>query len=84
MSYRCSVCGEIHTDLPDIAFEMPLYAHQIPESERDQRVELTSDTCIVDGEDFFWVPNSSAYKDIGRQSLPYEDTTTRRPRRHAL
>jgi hypothetical protein len=53
MRYRCPVCGEIHTDLLDVAFDWPLYAHQIPEAERDRRVTLTSDTCIIDGEDFF-------------------------------
>lgn len=53
MRYRCSVCGQIHTDLPDVAFDRPLYAHQIPEAERDRRVTLTSDTCIINEADFF-------------------------------
>lgn len=53
MSYRCYICGQVHDDLPDIGFEMPDYAHHIPREERSERVELTSDTCVVGGEDFF-------------------------------
>ncbi len=53
MSYRCKTCGQIHTDLPDIAADKPDQWFGIPEKERKRRVELTGDTCIIDNQDFF-------------------------------
>ena len=53
MSYRCSVCGASHDDLPDIGMEKPDMWWGIPEGERDRRIEFTPDTCIIDDEDFF-------------------------------
>ncbi len=53
MGYRCSTCGELHHDLPHIVLDKPDYYWSVPEDERDERVELTSDTCIIDHEDFF-------------------------------
>ena len=53
MSYRCSVCGETHEGLPDIGADKPETWWDVPEEEREQRVELTSDTCIIDNEHFF-------------------------------
>ena len=53
MSYRCSVCGETHDDLPDLGSDRPDPWWDIPEGERDRRITLTSDTCIIDDEDFF-------------------------------
>ena len=53
MNYTCACCGEVHEDLPDLAFDRPTYAHQIPEEEYSDRVSLTSDLCIIDDESFF-------------------------------
>jgi len=53
MTWKCSVCGDTHDDLPDIGFKWPDYYFSIPEAERDDRVESTSDTCVVDDEHFF-------------------------------
>lgn len=53
MSYRCATCGELHEDLPDIGRGKPDHWWEVPEEERDRRVELTTDTCIIDDEDFF-------------------------------
>lgn len=53
MTYRCVTCGQIHDDLPHISMEYPDYYFGVPEAERDSRLELTSDTCIIDNEDFF-------------------------------
>jgi hypothetical protein len=53
MSYRCSVCDEIHDDLPHLGSDRPDMWWGIPKEERGRRIELTSDTCIIDGEDFF-------------------------------
>jgi hypothetical protein len=53
MSCRCSVCGSLHGDLPDIGWDRPDQWWDVPEEERDERIELTPDTCVIDGEDFF-------------------------------
>ena len=53
MSYRCAVCGELHDDLPDVGFDKPDQWWDVPEEERETRLVLTSDTCILDGEHFF-------------------------------
>jgi hypothetical protein len=36
-----------------MGFDKPDYYWGVPEEERNERVELTSDTCIIDSEDFF-------------------------------
>lgn len=53
LRYTCSKCGEEHEGLPDMAFRAPMYFDQIPEAERGRRAVLTSDTCVIDEEDFF-------------------------------
>lgn len=53
MSYVCSCCGQTHDGLPDLAFDRPIYAFQVPEAERASRVRLDEDTCVIDDEDFF-------------------------------
>jgi hypothetical protein len=53
MPFRCSVCDQLHDDLPDIGADKPDHWWNVPEQERSQRIELTSDTCIIDGEHFF-------------------------------
>lgn len=53
MSYRCSTCGELHEGLPDLGFDEPVYAQQVPAAEREARVRMDSDLCSIDDEDFF-------------------------------
>ena len=53
MSYRCSVCGESHEDLPDIGMDKPDHWWDVPEEDRSERIFLTPDTCVIDDEDFF-------------------------------
>jgi hypothetical protein len=53
MSYTCATCGKSHDDLPDIASDRPDYWWTIPEAERERRIVLTPDTCIVDREHYF-------------------------------
>jgi len=53
VSYRCTTCGKLHDDLPDIGADKPDHWWSVPAEERDQRIQLTSDTCIIDNEDFF-------------------------------
>lgn len=53
MSFLCHHCGQVHDGLPDIGADKPALAQEIPQEERKGRVELTDDTCVIDGEDFF-------------------------------
>ncbi|MGO9249589.1 MAG: DUF2199 domain-containing protein, partial [Solirubrobacteraceae bacterium] len=53
MKWTCRTCGVEHTDVPlCFGIEAPWRA-LVPESEFDQRVDLTSDQCVVDGQHFF-------------------------------
>lgn len=53
MTYKCSICGETHNDLPDIGSDKPYYWFTVPEEERLARAELSEDICIIDDEDYF-------------------------------
>src|SRR5262249_8754608 len=53
MAYRCTVCHKLHEDLPDIGADKPDHWWDIPEEERGRRIQLTSDTCVIDGEHHF-------------------------------
>jgi hypothetical protein len=53
LSYHCMTCGKLHDDLPDIGAAKPDHWFEVPEEERDRRTILTSDACIIDGEDHF-------------------------------
>jgi hypothetical protein len=39
--------------MPTYGYEFPIYYLDIPETERDVRCELTTDTCVIDNEMFF-------------------------------
>lgn len=52
--YQCSTCGEYHSGLPfSYGSPAPAPYFDIPESERDTRVLLSSDQCVIDNEHFF-------------------------------
>ena len=53
MTFRCSVCGEIHDGIPDFGFKYPDHYFGVPESERDSRIRCDSDLCAVDDEHFY-------------------------------
>jgi|KBSSwiStaDraftv2_1062776.scaffolds.fasta_scaffold361619_2 hypothetical protein len=54
ISYRCNTCGETHEGLPFTwGPAVPDRYYAIPAAEREQRVELSSDQCIIDGTEFF-------------------------------
>ena len=53
MSYRCAICGQEHGGLPDVVMDRPDMWWDVPEDERDRRITCTTDTCIIDNEDFF-------------------------------
>lgn len=51
--FKCATCDEWHEGMPTFGAEAPLYYYSVPPEEREERCELSSDTCIVDGEFFF-------------------------------
>ena len=51
--FKCSKCDDWHEGFPDVGFDRPLYAAEVPEDERAARVFLNSDFCVVDNEHFF-------------------------------
>lgn len=53
MGYVCTCCGQTHDGLPDLAFDQPAYARDVPENERETRVQLGTDLCVVDDEFYF-------------------------------
>ena len=53
MLFRCPVCGKLHDELPDVAADNPDHWWDVAEEERSRRIQLTSDTCVIDGEHYF-------------------------------
>ena len=52
--FNCKTCGQFHAELPMcLGASAPELYSRIPESERDTRVDLTSDQCVIDEEYFF-------------------------------
>ena len=63
--YTCRTCGEFHAGIPlCYGAEAPVYWEAIPEAERNQRGELSSDQCVIDDEHFFI---------LGRLEIPIHD-----------
>jgi hypothetical protein len=56
--FACSVCGAHHAELP-LCFisPEPIYVGGLSESEREERVLLSSDQCVLDDEHFFILGN---------------------------
>src|SRR5262249_2234463 len=53
MRWICPICGIEHNDLPScFGIDAPWRA-LVPESEFDSRVDLSSDQCVVDNDQFF-------------------------------
>jgi hypothetical protein len=51
---RCPQCGEEHdVGEMELGFGAPDAYFKVPEAEREARVDLTSETCSIDGERFF-------------------------------
>jgi len=52
--FQCGVCGKHHPHLPrDIAFRRPDPYFDVPEPERERRVQISDDLCIVDDTAYF-------------------------------
>jgi hypothetical protein len=52
-SYPCPICGEVHVEIPRVIAEYPDAYRALSEDEREVRATLTSDTCVIDHEEFF-------------------------------
>ena len=53
MSWKCAICGMEHDDIPlCFGIEAPWRAF-VPQGEFADRVELTPDQCVIDGQTFF-------------------------------
>jgi hypothetical protein len=54
MRFTCSTCGEVHEGIPTFGWHYPLDYLEIPEAEREARVALGTDDCVID-EKWFYV-----------------------------
>jgi hypothetical protein len=53
-SFRCSVCKKVHEHSPlNYAARVPHSVLDVPESDRQSRVYLTNDQCVIDNRKFF-------------------------------
>lgn len=50
--FKCKSCDQLHEGVPTFGFDSPAIAQWIEPDEREKRVELGTDDCIVDGERF--------------------------------
>jgi len=53
MGYSCAVCGKPHEGLPDLGIDRPDPWWGVPEPERERRIRLTPDHCVIDERDYF-------------------------------
>jgi len=51
--FRCGECGELHRGSPSFSYAEPPHSFAVPEAERATRIQLTSDTCVIDNDTFF-------------------------------
>jgi hypothetical protein len=52
-AFECRDCGEFHVGMPSFGWNWPSQYLGIPEAEREQRVDLGPDHCVIDDEWFF-------------------------------
>jgi hypothetical protein len=53
LRYKCPTCGAWHEGIPDVGYAMPLFAHELTDAERAERVTLSNDLCTLDDAHFF-------------------------------
>lgn len=51
--FRCQICGKPHNGMPTFGWDYPINVLDVPLEERDKRVDLSSDDCVIDGRWFF-------------------------------
>lgn len=52
-TFKCSCCGEVHEGMPSFGAEYPITVLSIPEDERESRVDLGGDDCVIDEKEFY-------------------------------
>ena len=52
-SFKCTSCGEVHTEMPSLESPAPIYYFTIPRHELAKRAVLTEDTCVLDDAHFY-------------------------------
>ncbi len=45
--FRCDCCGKVHRGSPSFSLHRPEHVFEVPEDERDLRVEADDDLCII-------------------------------------
>lgn len=66
MGYQCNICGAIHDERPTcFSFKMPMVVSHLSETDRERRVEMSSDQCVLDEEHYFI---------LGTLDLPVQDS----------
>lgn len=53
LRFKCRTCDEWHEGLPSPGWDYPVQYLLVPEADRDARIQLTTDTCIIDGRQFY-------------------------------
>jgi hypothetical protein len=54
LTFVCHACGKVHDDLPfDFGFRYPDPYFGVAESERESRIVLNADICVIDGKEFY-------------------------------
>jgi hypothetical protein len=51
--FQCRTCGQIHKGMPTLGWDYPISVLDVPPEERDKRVDLGSDDCVIDNKWFF-------------------------------
>ena len=49
--FKCSSCGEIHDELPALAFKTPYHYDILNEKEKSEIAEISDDFCVIRHED---------------------------------
>lgn len=52
--FKCSCCGKVYNEMP-LCFggDLPDYYFSVPQDEREQRIILKENLCVIDNEHFF-------------------------------
>ena len=60
--FRCPDCGELHSGSPSFAYAKPSYFFDVPEEQREARIQLSDDLCRISpaadeegGETFYFI-----------------------------
>lgn len=51
--FKCGTCGKIHKGMPTFGWDYPISVLDVPPDERDARVSLDTDACVIDDKWFF-------------------------------